>query len=135
MLSGFNDIMSFIMSTMIEVSNNSCGCLTVLVDSDAAEIEILAAIRADCPALQLFLPDDIWPKFKAWHAKRDVVAKHRSILLYALKYGYLARLTGPIHRYLIENGALRQGVKREYLRALRETWMFYSDALERHRKH
>jgi hypothetical protein len=121
---------------MTEASNNSCGCLRALTDNDATAIEILEKIRSDCVALQhIFLPDDTWPDFKAWHVKRDVVAEHQSVLLLALKRGHLARLTGPIHRYFIEKGTLRQDIRREYVRAMRERWMLYSDPLERHRKY
>ncbi len=121
---------------MIGVSDNSCACLTSPADNDAAAIEIFEAAREDCPALRhIYLPDDTWPDFKAWHAKRDVVAEHQSTLLLALRRGHLARLTGPVHQYFIENGTLRPDVRREYVRAMRERWMFYADPLERHQKY
>jgi hypothetical protein len=85
------------MSAMIEVNNNSCSCLTSLADNDAAAIEILEAIREDCPALQhIYLPDDTWPDFKAWHATRDIVAEHRSTLLLALERGHLGPAGGNV---------------------------------------
>jgi hypothetical protein len=82
----------------------------------------------------VFLPDDTWRDFKAWHVERDAVAAHRSMLLLALERGHLWRLTSPIHRYLIENGRLRSDVRRQYVKDLRERWMLYPDPLERHHK-
>lgn len=114
---------------------NSCGCTIARADNGAVSIDILEAIRTSCPALNsVFLPDDTWPDFKVWHAEPDRVAAHRSMLLLALERGHLSRLTSPIHRYLIKNGGLRPGVRRQYVKDLRERWMHYPDPLERHHK-
>jgi hypothetical protein len=96
-------------------------------------IETLERVRADCPALNsLFLPDDMWPEFRAWHAQPDKsLSGHRSMLLLALERGHLARLTGPVHRYLVENGVLRPDVRKQYLKDMREHWMLNSDPHER----
>jgi len=111
----------------------ACGCLTAPADNGGDPINHLENIRAECPALQyLFLPDEIWGDFKTQHQEPDGVAAHRSMLLLALKRGHLARLTGPIHRYLIEHGGPHPGLRRQYVKSLREKWMFYEDPLERH---
>lgn len=108
--------------------------LITLVNNDGGSISHLETIRTGCPALHsLFLPDETWEDFKAWHQELDHVASHRSMLL-ALERGHLARLTGPIHRYLIQNGAPHPALRRQYAKSLREKWMFYEDLLERHRK-
>src|SRR5215469_11510504 len=97
--------------------SNTCACMTPWVDNERASIDILETIRAECPALRhIFLPDDVWLGFKAWHQNRDVVAAHRSMLLLALERGHLARLTSSIHRYLIEGGTVRQEVRRQYVK-------------------
>jgi len=112
---------------------SSCGCMTAQVDNGARPLDVLESIRRSCPALHsVFLPDDTWPDFQTWHAKPDGIATHCSMLLMALRRGCLARLTSPVHRYLIENGSLRQGVIRQYVKDLRERWMFDQDPAERH---
>jgi len=109
--------------------------MTPSSNNGAITIDVLAAIRTGCAALNsVFLPDDTWPDFKAWHVEPDAVAAHRSMLLLALERGHLGRLTGPIHRYLIENGRLRSHVRLQYVKDLRERWMLYPDPLERHHK-
>ena len=115
--------------------SSACACTTPPVDDQGDSIDTLETIRTGCPALRsVFLPDNVWPKFKAWHQNRDVVAAHRSMLLLALERGHLARLTSSAHRYLIKNGAVRQEVRRQYVKDLAERWMHHLDALERHRR-
>ena len=62
-----------------------------------------------------------------------MVAAHRSVLLVALESGHLARLTRPVHRYLIENGALRADVRPQYARDMQERWMLNADPHRRNR--
>src|SRR5262245_16217755 len=67
-----------------KLHNTSCACVTARSDPGPIAIVNLESIRDDCPALHsLFLPDDTWPEFKAWHAQPDEVALHRSMLLLA----------------------------------------------------
>lgn len=54
------------------------------------------------------------------------------MLLRALQRGCLARLTEPVHRYLIENNNLRKGISHSYVRNFRERWMFDPDPMRRH---
>jgi len=121
-------------TTMIERCT-PCSCKTVQAGDDVQSIDVLESIRNGCPALRsVFLPDDTWPDFKAWHAEPDSVAAHRSMLLLALERGHLARLTSPIYRYLVEGGGVRPCVRRQYVNDLRERWMHYPEPLERHQK-
>lgn len=119
----------------MDALNDRCSCMTSSADDGTAIIDVLSALRASCPALNsVFLPDDTWSDFKTWHAEYDTVATHRSMLFLALERGHLGRITGPIHRYLIENSVLRSNVRRQYVKDLRERWMFYADPFERHHK-
>jgi hypothetical protein len=114
---------------------NTCACMTTTIHGQGESIDTLETIRTACPALRsVFLPDDAWPEFKAWHQNRDDVAEHRSMLLLALKRGHLARLTSSIHRYLIKNGAVSPEVRQQYVKDLAERWMHHANALERHRR-
>ena len=119
----------------IDSVSNGCACMTASIPAPSESIEALESIRVGCSALRfVFLPDDIWSKFKAWHRNRDVVAAHRSMLLLALERGHLARLTSSVHRYLIKSGSMRSDVRRQYVKDLAEQWMHHPDALERHRR-
>jgi hypothetical protein len=104
------------------------------IHDPATAIEALERIRSACPALHaVYLPNNLWPKFKLWHQRQDYVAWHRSIFILALNRGHLGRLTSPIHRYLIHGGALNPNISRQYIKDLPERWMYYTDALKRHR--
>ena len=110
-----------------------CSCMTADEGNGVSSIEALALIRSRCAALHsVFLPDEVWANFAAWHAEPDRVAAHRSMLMLALKGGHLARLTGPIHRYLLEDGKLRSDARHQYVKDLREKWMLCSEPLKRH---
>src|SRR5437899_9324570 len=112
-----------------------CICMTCAVDDQRESIDILETIRTRCSVLRdIFLPDDVWPKFKAWHQNRDVFAAHRSMLLLALERGHLARLTSSVHRYLINNGTVCREVRQQYVKDLAERWMYHPDVLVRHRR-
>lgn len=93
-----------------------------------------AALRARCLALRdVLLPDEIWPGFQEWHVVGDDVAAHCSIALLAFRRGILPLVTAPIHRHLMSDNGILRHVTKQYLRDLRERWMFDPDALERHR--
>jgi hypothetical protein len=103
--------------------------------NDGLAIDTLESIRNDCPALRtVFLPDDAWAPFRAWHQQDDKVARHRSTLLLALERGHLGRLTSSIHRYLLHKDVLRPDVRRQYVKDLPELWMYHPNAIERHHR-
>lgn len=114
--------------------NKVCRCILVNEASEEASyevsIEALEAIRSECPALVVLLPDDVWLKFKEWHCKPDLVAWHHSTILLALRSGNLRRITSPIHRYLVNV----KHVQNQYKRDLQERWMFDDAPIKRHQK-
>ena len=115
--------------------DSACVCMRAQVDNRARPLDVLESIRQNCPALQsVFLPEDTWSEFQAWHAKPDVIATHCSMLLLALKRRCLARLTGPVHRYLFKGGDLHKNVDSNYKEDLKERWMLDQDPVERHRR-
>jgi hypothetical protein len=93
----------------------------------------LRRIRENCVVLrQILLPDDIWPKYQA--VSIDVMdrARHKPIILLALKYGYLSKITSPLHNYLTRNGRIKSHLKKQYLQDLRETWLTNDQSDLRH---
>ena len=114
----------------------ACACSSRQRMNGETWLEHFAAVRSGCPALRLlFVPDDLWPDFEVWHRTPDPVAYHASVLYLGLERGYLGHITSPLHRYLLEAGQVRPGVRMQYVKDLRERWMFNSDAMERHRKY
>src|SRR2546428_13741422 len=89
---------------------------------DSSLFDAFAEVRAACRAMRhIFLPDDIWPRFRNWHLSENE-AVHNSILLLAMERGYLGSITSFAHRYLI---ASKHQVRKQYLNDLREQWMNY----------
>jgi hypothetical protein len=92
-----------------------------------------AAVRDGCPVLkQLLLPDAIWPDFQKAAAAPADDALHQSMLVLAFERGHLARLTSPLHRYLMNGEKVGDGLR--YVNDLPERWLFKTDTLERHSK-
>lgn len=114
------------------MSGTECPCQSPLL-AEVTPIENLEKVREVCPALQqVYLPDDIWPAVKARHSTSDSVALHHSVLVLALDRGHLARLTNPIHRYLLQNDAVATGLRAQYKEDLKERWMLKANHLRRH---
>ena len=92
------------------------------------------ALREKCPALrEILVPEQVWAQFREWHLSPDYVASHSSVVLLAFRRGYLSRVTDPIHRYLVSSAGIRPGVSTQYVRDLREKWIFDADPAERNR--
>ncbi len=94
------------------------------------------AVREECPALKkILVPDDIWNSFEKAAKGNFDSARHRARVLLALKFGYLHKLTSPIHKYLLDDsGNPKQNIKKQYLKDLREQWIFnYEEIIESHR--
>ena len=120
---------------------NSCACLSATEDiellrdaDDNIPLEGFIELRQNCLALrEVLLPDEIWREFLQCHRVGDDVASHSSVVLLAYRRGYLPKVTGPIHRYLLTETGIAANARKQYLKDLREKWMFNTDAGERHR--
>lgn len=88
-------------------------------------IEAFSSLRNRCRALrEVFVPDEIWASFEAWHLRPDDFAGHQSVLLLALSRGCLNRITQPVHRYLLPAGTPSDGgTSSQYIQDLKEKWM------------
>lgn len=93
------------------------------------------AIRSRCAALrEILVPDSIWPVFRQKATEPYDQAFHHYIVLGALRDGFLARITFPIHRFLLDTDKPKRSLTRQYKEDLVEKWMLESVPLERHRK-
>lgn len=118
--------------------NRNVDCLCQRLQSGPFASSLLdrfAAIRTECPAIrELFVPDNIWPKFRDWHLQPEIDACHTPMLLLALERGHLASTISFAHRYLLASDRLKPGIRKQYINDFREQWMNYDDSMERPHK-
>jgi len=111
-----------------------CACQTVkdINDSWSNIINHFEGIRKNCPALrEIFVPESEWPKFRKMYQSAFDESGHRSILLGALRWGDLKKITLPVHAYLLD-GEKPKKLAPEYDQFLIEKWMLKKTPLERH---
>jgi hypothetical protein len=119
------------------VSNFHIGCVCQATQTieEKQLLEKFSCIRENCSAIkEILLPDAIWPNFQKTALEDMDEAYHKSILLLALKRGYLKTITSPIHRFLIQDERPKNELTRQYISDLQERWMEQCQAIERNRK-
>lgn len=101
----------------------------------------LGVLRQSCPVLhELLLPDDVWPNYERraaeLRASRGAAnpGLHGSILWLAVQRGSLPELLAPLHALLMDGDRVSPEVPKQYRKDLKESWIFESEAIERHRK-
>jgi len=125
----------------LNVLEHHCVCMAATDDVEMVRepdgqipLQEFSSLRDECPALrEILVPEQIWRRFLEWHSVPDDVANYSSIVLLAFRRGYLPRVTGPIHRHLMSSDGILCTVSKQYLKDLREKWMFDTDPTERHR--
>jgi len=119
----------------VEISSFKCGCIGSTSSSRADALDQFAAMRNSCPALrEILVPDDVWPRFREAHASTPKGVPHTSLVLLAFMEGCLGAITGPIHRFLLDNDGRRRKIDPNYLADLKELWMLRDDEVKRHEK-
>jgi hypothetical protein len=114
-----------------------CACQTVkaINDSWSNIINHFESIRKNCPALkEIFVPESEWPRFRKMSPSAYDKSGHRSILLGALRWGNLGKITLPVHAYLLDGEIPKDSLTKQYRKDLIETWMSEKTPLERHKK-
>jgi hypothetical protein len=110
-----------------------CPCQTCSSPPGDQAIAAFAKLRTVCPALnQVFIPDSLWPRYRAFLEQPPDGAHHMAGCFGAFHpLGQLPKLTLPVHRFLLENRN-RRPVAASYLGALQEKWVLEPDHLSRH---
>jgi hypothetical protein len=119
----------------------ACPCLSatdnIEYERDAdgnIPLEAFIAMRARCSALKkILIPEGIWREHLQWHQKGDEVASLASAVLLAFIRGVLHRITSPVHSYLMAGDEIAAHSTRQYVRDLKEKWMFHPDPVTRNR--
>jgi len=110
---------------------SDCPCFSATPIERQYLLEYFESIREKCSALkEILVPDNVRHQFKEVAEKEMDEAKHYPILLSALRWGYLKKITSPVHKYLIENGRPKKQLKRQYLEDLIEKWMISKEELK-----
>ena len=110
-----------------------CPCMTAELGRTYPSTEGFADLRDRCTALStVFVPDETWTEFRD-AAKKDMRGtQHASVLHLAADRGYLSKLTGPVHRFMLGEFADGRTVSPAYLKELRELWMLLESDVDRH---
>ncbi len=116
-------------------NNINCCCQAATFNNNGDLLRMFGSLRENCPALRdVFVPESVWPDFQRTAQNDFDEARHHYMLLGALESGNLDKLTGPVHRYLLDNGRPKTTLKKQYKNDLVEKWMLEKNHLERHRK-
>lgn len=113
----------------------TCGCERAQYRDTASAAEQFGNLRQCCPALrELLLPDDAWQLAVAAEQAAPDPAYHRSYLVLAYERGCLARVTVPVHRFLLDAARVRDAVTNQYRQDLAERWLGEADGVARHER-
>lgn len=94
-----------------------------------------AAVRQNCPALrEVLLPDPAWQLVSDRMDEPSDPSMHCSCLLLAYKRGVLAKITAPIHRFLLIDEQPHKNFTSQYRKDLQELWIIESDPTKRHER-
>ncbi|GJL50219.1 MAG: hypothetical protein NPIRA01_14460 [Nitrospirales bacterium] len=95
-----------------------------------------ATVRQNCPALrEVLLPDTAWQLASKRMDELSDPSKHRSYLLLAYEHGVLAKITAPIHRFLLIDAHPHNNFTKQYRKDLQERWIIESDPTKRHERY
>jgi hypothetical protein len=98
-------------------------------------MDVFSRLRKECPALrEVLAPKSAWPAIEAAGLGEHSQALHCSCLVLALCRGCLAKVTAPIHRWLLADQTLHPSVRNQYRRDLQEAWLMESDDVRRHER-
>ena len=114
-----------------------CDCQNVMDinDSWGNILDHFEAIRKNCPALkEILVPESEWPIFQKMAQSAYKESGHRSILLGALKWGDLNKITSPVHCYLLDGEKPKDSLSTNYKKDLIEKWMSEKTPLKRHQR-
>ncbi len=113
----------------------TCPCAGARPRAGEPTVYLFAEVRERCPALlQVFLQGDAWETVVATENQPPDPARHASSLLLAFEQGRLARLTGPVHRFLLEGNQPRANLTAQYRQDLQEQWLSAPNEAQHHER-
>ena len=113
----------------------TCSCALERYEGSKPVLEGFAVLRRNCPALrEILLPDESWQVVSAQMSVPSDDAQHRSYLLLAYERGVLARITAPVHRFLLDDASPHPNLTPQYRYDLQERWLVEADPVSRHER-
>lgn len=117
-----------------DVCRMTCGCAEAY-HYGGERIELFGEVRQRCPALRhVLLPNDAWPLVVAAERRAPDAAFHASYLLLAFERGCLAKITAPVHRFLLCDDQPHPSLTAQYRQDLQERWLVEPDEVKRHER-
>lgn len=117
-----------------EVEGMSCRCVEAH-GGGGDQVAAFADVRLNCPALrQVLLPDECWPLVVEAERLGSDAAFHASYLLLAFERGCLAKITAPVHRFLLHGDQPDPRLTAQYRQDLQERWLVEPDEVKRHER-
>lgn len=113
----------------------TCPCADARPRIGQPILRLFADVRQRCPALlQVLLPPDAWRTVVAEEEQPPDAARHASSVLLAFEQGHLARVTEPVHRFLLKGTQLHPNLTAQYRQDLQERWLSARDQVGRHER-
>lgn len=113
-----------------------CVCVTDGAKTNHDPITRFKYIRDHCPILrEIIFPDNIWPGIIQTILDMPDEVSHRPVTFLAVKRGYIANITIPLHALVFGGDASHLKITRQYLKDLQETWILKTDLKQRFEKH
>lgn len=113
----------------------TCSCSQTQPRGDEPLLQTFGEVRETCPALsKVLLPPDAWQALVAAECRPPDAARHASSVLLAFEQGHLARITAPVHRFLLDGAELRPNLTAQYRKDLQERWLLAQNEAARHER-
>jgi hypothetical protein len=112
-----------------------CPCQSIPITNSPIKFENFASLRESCPALrEVLLPENIWHDYQNMVKTNNDESRQLPIVLGAFNEGLLARITMPVHDYLLDGETLNVNLTNQYKKDLNEKWILERDQLTAYQK-
>ena len=113
----------------------TCSCSQTQPRRGESLLQIFGEVREMCPALsKVLLPADAWEALVAAERRPPDAARHASSVLLAFEQGHLAKITAPVHRFLLDGAEPRPNLTPQYREDLQERWLLAQNEAARHER-
>ena len=112
-----------------------CPCQSIPITNTPSKFEDFASLRESCPALrEVLFPETIWHDYQKMVKANNHQSRQLPIVLGAFNRGLLARITMPVHAYLLDGQTLNVNLTKQYKKDLNEKWILERDQLAAYKK-
>ncbi len=113
----------------------TCPCADAQPRAGEPTFKLFGEVRERCPALyQVLLPPSAWSTVVTEEQRPPDAARHGSFALIAFEQGHLARVTAPVHRFLLDGDQIHSKLTAQYRQDLQERWLSTRGEVERYER-